>query len=324
MLSSNLGNLLALQTNSMHVLENRFTPGSLRPETLARLAGPVNILLIVLLAHALARLTLVLLPLPQPVIMQTTTAPTTTAPAANPTTVDYQAIADWHLFGTVDADQPAPTPVVQVTETRLNLKLVGVLYSENAEQTRALIAEGSTPERSFTLGDTLSGGVKVEQILRDKVILSRNGQLESLSMPVESDSNAPAGFYPPAVATTPDGSSDGSDSNFNQTVNAGAVAAQLREAASTRADALQDLAFANPYVESGQFLGFRLRPGRNRALLGQLGLRGGDIITEINGRPLNSPSQGLLLMEELLQADQISAKVLRNGVEIPFTFYLNQ
>jgi general secretion pathway protein C len=64
-------------------------------------------------------------------------------------------------------------------------------------------------------------------------------------------------------------------------------------------------------------------PGRDQQLLRQLGLRGGDIITQVNGVRLDSPSQGVTLLQEVLDADQVAIQVQRAGTEIPFTFLLN-
>jgi general secretion pathway protein C len=85
---------------------------------------------------------------------------------------------------------------------------------------------------------------------------------------------------------------------------------------------LEDVAFASPYILNGQFLGFRLRPGRDRQLMQQLGLSNGDVITEVNGSRLNNPMQGFAMLQELTRAERISVRVLRNGAEIPLAFSL--
>ncbi len=106
-------------------------------------------------------------------------------------------------------------------------------------------------------------------------------------------------------------------------IDASAVAERLRGEVMTRPQALEDIAFASPYVQNGQFIGFRLRQGRDQKLLRQLGLNSGDVVTEINGSRLNSPAQGLTLLQEVLSADRINVRVLRNGAEIPLTFSLS-
>ena len=106
-------------------------------------------------------------------------------------------------------------------------------------------------------------------------------------------------------------------------IDASAIAQRLRGEMATRPQALEDVAFASSYVQNGQFVGFRLRPGRDQQLLRQLGLNSGDVITEINGSRLNNPMQGFSVLQEVMSADQVSVRVLRSGAEIPLTFSLS-
>ena len=47
------------------------------------------------------------------------------------------------------------------------------------------------------------------------------------------------------------------------------------------------------------------------------------LIDDVNGTRLNDPATGFALLQELVNADQFTVQVLRNGNEIPFTFYAN-
>jgi general secretion pathway protein C len=108
-----------------------------------------------------------------------------------------------------------------------------------------------------------------------------------------------------------------------ESIDASPIATHFRHKITTHPQGLEDLALATPYVQSGQFRGFRLRPGRDRELLTRLGLRAGDVITAVNGTRLNDPSQGLGILQQLVSANQVNVQVLRNGAEIPLTFILN-
>lgn len=297
----------------------RFFTGNIRPEALARLTLPINVLLIVLLAQDLARLSWILLPLPSisPVTIGESHHSPTSAANTNTPETDYGVIADWHLFGRIQAAKPEPPPVITAPETKLNLRLVGTFYTQNGGKARALIAEGSGEVRSYPVGAELPGGARLEQILRDRVVLSRNGQLETLSLPQETggvETTPEIGLATPPV-------NGAETANPGVTIDASAIAARFRESITTEPEALQDLALVDPYIQNGQFMGFRLRPGRDRRLLQQLGLRSGDVITEVNGTPLNDPATGFALLQDALSADRVTIQVLRNGAEIPFTFY---
>lgn len=108
-----------------------------------------------------------------------------------------------------------------------------------------------------------------------------------------------------------------------QVIDATAVAQQLRDEAAARPQVLENIAFASPYVQNGQFIGFRLRPGRDRELMRRLNLNSGDVITEVNGTRINNPMQGFAILREVLSADRINVRVLRDGTEIPLLFSLN-
>lgn len=296
----------------------RFFPSN--PEALARFAPLVNSFLIILLAHSLATLSWDLLypslSLPDPAIEESVISPST--PIKNGQGVDFTIIAGWHLFGQADTVVSAPTPV-EAPETKLNLKLVGIFFAEDNTRALALIAEPNGEEHSYRVGDLLPGGARLEQVFRDYIVLQRNGRQEKLSLPKESadiDAASTASKTPPYQTSKPDTAST------VQTIDARAIASRLRGEVVTRPQALQDLALATPYMENGQFKGFRLRPGKDRALFQQLGLRVGDIITQINGSPLESPAQGLSLLQELLSTNQVNLQVVRRGNEIPLNFFL--
>ncbi|HSA46543.1 MAG TPA: hypothetical protein P5552_08575, partial [Candidatus Competibacteraceae bacterium] len=132
---------------------------------------------------------------------------------------------------------------------------------------------------------------------------------------------APSILPEPALESAPEPGA--TTFNAPQVIDASAVAERLRGEVASRPQALEEIAFASPYVQNGQFMGFRLRPGRDRSLFQQLGLNGGDVLTEINGTRLSSPAQGLAILQELMSASRIDVRVLRNGAEVPLTFTLD-
>jgi general secretion pathway protein C len=269
-----------------------------RPETLGRLAGPVNLLLVVTLAHQLADLTLRLLPLSEPVATPVSVVRDGTAPAS--INSDHSRIADWQLFGPPEAAAPVQTPV-QTPETRLDLRLAGIIY--RGATPLALIAEGNRAETVHRIGDRI-GDARIERILPDRVLLARSNGLEALSLPREAiNQGADAGAGSGMVEATP-------------------IPQRLRQALEGDPQALQQLARAAPYIEDGRFIGLQLRPGRDRELLGQLGLRSGDVLTALNGVRLTDPVQGLRLMRELLQFGRVDATIRRGDSEIPMSFVL--
>lgn len=71
----------------------------------------------------------------------------------------------------------------------------------------------------------------------------------------------------------------------------------------------------SPRRENGQLIGFAVKPGTNRALFNQTGLKSGDVVTAINGMPLNNNAASRQAMQGLVNASSASLTVLRGGQE---------
>ena len=107
--------------------------------------------------------------------------------------VNIDELAGWELFGSAAI---APEAVPEETaaaageldgiennarETRLNLKLQGIVSSSEAEQARAII-ESRNQQEQYAVGDELPAGrgVKLAKILRDRVVIDNQGTYELL------------------------------------------------------------------------------------------------------------------------------------------------
>ncbi len=309
----------------------KYAPAALhRPDGWLRVAVAfVNAILVIALARALAGLTLAILagpvlpPTRSPALAEL--APGSDAPAPS-RPAEGAVIGTWHLFGQAEFGRPVEAPPVPLPTTPLKLRLVGVFFMEQgSDRALALIADDNGLERGYRLGEPVPGGARLQRIQRDHVVISRNGREEVLKLPRLGDEvpeTAPMSAPPNAPGSTIEPMAEPAASGDARVIDASAVAERLRGDMMTQPRALEDIAFASPYLQNGQFVGFRLREGRDPKLLGQLGLRGGDVVTAINGSRLSSPVQGLALLRQVLGADQVNVRVLRSGVEIPLTFSL--
>lgn len=109
--------------------------------------------------------------------------------AQKPATKTYSArhINQWHLFGQAQKQQSktAPAPIT-APETRLNLKLNGIIASDGENTAGAIIEKSVGKQEYFSIGDSISNGVTLKEVYKDRVILSRNNRLETLSLPKTS------------------------------------------------------------------------------------------------------------------------------------------
>ncbi len=275
------------------------------------------LLAVLLISHALAGLTWQLL---TPLLEQDTIPAAASMPsgrlAAPDTRADLASVADLQLLGRAEEAEVAAPVVVDAPETRLNIALKGVLSRPHSEDARALIAVGNDDEKPFRVGDSLSAGAVLHEILKDRVILQRAGRFETLTLPKERmDIAASASPASSATALAPRGRVGG----------AGGVSQQLRELRDTLIQSPQDamrLVNVQPVMEDGRLKGYSVRPGQDRRLFGRVGLRPGDVVTAVNGIPLNDPGQLGGLYQELASANRIQIAVERRGRSTELTLDL--
>lgn len=209
-----------------------------------------------------------------------------------------QAVANAHLFGHAEAPRDdLAAAAADAPETRLNLKLRGILAADDPEYSRAIITSGNQ-DKVYSVGDAVAGGASVEAVLADRVLLRRGGQLETLRLPRESmDSGVTMTEAAPEPPPTqaPD-------------------MADLRAEIAADPTKLSELIRYSPVLEDGAVRGYRIYPGRDRARFSQLGLQPGDIVTAINGVDLSDPRQAAEMMNSLTDASDVTLTVERNGV----------
>lgn len=218
--------------------------------------------------------------------------------AASPESM--QAIAAMHLFGTAEtADNAIAAAAADAPETRLNLKLRGVLASNDPALSRAVISSGSD-EKVYSIGAAVPGGATLEAVLADRVILRRAGRLETLRLPREgvdgSISYAETGMEPAEAEREPDSG-----------------IAQMREEIMDDPTRLAELLRYSPVLEGGTIRGYRVYPGRDRASFAQLGLQPGDIVTAINGTPLSDPGRAMEMLNNMTDQSNVVLTVERDG-----------
>lgn len=70
-----------------------------------------------------------------------------------------------------------------IQQSMLNLKVVGIIYSEQEGHSAAIIRTPDEKELLFHVGDALPGGVIIKKITPEGVLVGREGGLERLSLP---------------------------------------------------------------------------------------------------------------------------------------------
>ena len=289
-----------------------------------RLPWVAAVLLTVLLAQGLATLTWELLPRPAIQAIPISNTGSLRAPAQRQQDQQQaRQLAQWHLFG--ETPKAAPPPINRVTEapdTRLNLKLLGVLASANPSGARAIISDGKGQEDAYAIGENLPGNAVLREIYADRVILEHRGRLETLRLPKEAEQGVNVSVGRSAEANLPKGGVGVLDT---ATAEPSALLRQYREALVSDPQSLMSLVQAVPELDkaTGRLKGYRISPGRDRQLLGRFGLVNGDIVTAVNGVPLDNPIKGLEILRDLTTASSVNLDVERKGVMQSFTFQVD-
>lgn len=270
----------------------------------------VSLGLIVAIAWALARLTWLAVPTADGASRVAAPASVVTAAAPGRTSAVELAdkVAAMHLFGQANVAARGDEPV-NAPETNLNLTLHGIIAADDPDESRAIIAagSGSGTAKSYRIGASVPGGATIHGIYADRVILSRNGHLETLKLPRESDSG---GSRIVRVAPTPSVAARSSirPSGRPHPVSPRHVPPRLRHI-----KALGQMVRAQRAVVNGKLVGYKLYPGSNPAAFLSSGLKPGDVVTEVNGQPLSNPASLMALMAKTGGGKPVSLTVKRDG-----------
>jgi general secretion pathway protein C len=263
-----------------------------------RLPFWVSLIFVILIAYYLARITWMLYPASDETLWVPPQSIATGQAVARQGAADerYDAVIAAHLFGIAAESGAATAPIEteDAPDTRLNLKLRATVATTETEIAHAIIADVSGNEKVYFMKDSLPGGATLHRVHTDRVILNRGGVLEALRLPKEF-SGSP---IPPARPV-------------NERTSTAATNAQ--ELLSQNAATFTEIIRPQPFMPNGQLKGYRVFPGRNRQQFISLGLRPGDLVTEINGVALNDPAQGMEIFRSLGESTDVSVTIERNG-----------
>lgn len=266
----------------------------------ARLPPLVALLLVIVLAQQSAALLWTLVPLPATAAWTPAPALVASGPAKQAFNID--ALANAHVFGQHQA-QASTATLVNAPDTQLNFTLLGILAGTRDKESRALIAKDNADEGAYSIGDDVSPGVTLQAIFLDRVILARQGRLETLRL----DKDAPSNAVIPTLASASNEPVEGSPA-------AAQMLANIKQQVITDPSKAANFIRVQPLTGEGGIKGYRVYPGPERGAFNAAGLKPGDVVTGINGSPLNDPAQALQLLQSLTQSSSMSLTIDRGGV----------
>lgn len=288
-----------------------------------RLRAAIYALLILMLASGLAQLTWQLLPKPPldaPLLISTSSGKTTAETA--PSNIQQQ-IPMWHLFGKAEVKTfTAPVPE-DLPETTLRLTLRGMIASSDPKMARAIIADPAKKENFYKIGEKLPGNAILTEIFGDRIIIKRGNNYETLTLPKDSLDLAVTMPNAAARQNTNRRHTSNGRSSTRQTGTKNYTLKEYRDTLLSDPQKVSDLVRLSQAKKNGKFVGYTLNPGRDPRFLSRYGLVPGDVVTEINGVKLDSPTKGFSLMKDLKSADTLNLVVDRDGIQQRFTLPIN-
>ena len=197
-------------------------------------------------------------------------------------------IVNAHLFGAA----AGATGGANAPPTTMSLILAGVIADNDPSKGQAIIGESAAAAKLYSVNGVIPGGARLHAVYSDRVLLERNGALETLALPRNALRGATTSVARPAPAPT---------------------ATALRENPSL----LAGLVRVQPVFTQGKMSGYRIFPGgpSGTTAFNQLGLRPGDLIVAVNGTTLEDPARAMEVLQTLSSSGSATVTVSRNGVD---------
>jgi general secretion pathway protein C len=224
----------------------------------------------------------------------------------------YQAIVDRNIFNIGDqaAGQEA-APVAKgvdlenLEQTELKLRLWGTVTRKDGVA-YAVIEDSKTRQQDlYRTGDPIQTAT-VKLILREKVVLNVEGRDEILTMEE-------------AVAKKSSGRASRQRDIRASKLPVSAYPRQINLNREKIESAMQDLgqlmqqATIRPHIEDGRSAGISITGIKPNAIFRKMRLRNGDVITGVNGNPIESVEDAISVFEDLSTAAEIKLEIKRRG-----------
>ncbi len=180
-----------------------------------------------------------------------------------------------------------------ISPNSLQLVLVATSPGRHAREGTASLGTDPRNPQTYAAGATVVNGAVLAEIHRDHVVLELDGKRSVLA--IGAQRAAP------------------SDSPALMVGGAEVVTRPLDTFPSSRED-LSEIIRPEPFYEREEFAGIKVLPGRNSSRLDVLGLKTGDIIRTIEGKPMRSVDAGWQLLDDALStASSIVVSIERDG-----------
>ena len=207
--------------------------------------------------------------------------------------------------------------------SQLRLQLLATMESDDPTWSMATIRDlDSNSLGPYTANEQVRPGVTILAVERGRVVLLNEGRREFITLGAEPPAPAP---NKPAPATKPTAKKPGRGSvaldGAEQAIdcaneNSCTVDRKFVDKLMKNPQQLMSQARMYPITQDGETQGFRVSGVRSGSLATMLGLKNGDVVSEINGSKLGTIDDALAMYQKLRRASHLSVTVQRGGAVI--------
>jgi general secretion pathway protein C len=141
------------------------------------------------------------------------------------------------------------------------------------------------------------GGAQLHSVYADRVIIDRGGALESVFLPRRSSGGSVPAPPPPVAMGNPN----------DQAIE------RMRRLVADDPGLISQVMRPQAVFAGGKMRGFRVYPGANRQAFARMGLRAGDLVTAVNGTPLDDKDRAEEIFGTLSTSSEARVSITRNG-----------
>lgn len=227
---------------------------------------------------------------------------------------------EYALFGAEPEPGAAPVQAKPMPERRpvapsepVRLKLFGTIASSDPAKSLAVLSVKDAKADIYRVGAELQSGVILKEVRGWSIVVTAGTEEQVIWMIEESErrSMSPqSASFPVTQGAAPAGFAEERRIDDTDLVK---KLEGYREELSANPIALVDRLRASVVQRDGQPYGMRLRPGTDRALLGQLGLRPGDILISVNGIEVNDMANLPDVLNQLKTGQEFVLDIERGG-----------
>ena len=211
----------------------------------------------------------------------------------------FQVITGRNLFGSLDktSEDVNEEEIEELELTSLKIALLGTVTG--SEQNAFAVIEETDKRKQglYKIGDSVQNAT-VKKILREKVVLRVGTKDEILTMEESAASRRDKRRRP-----------------LKSTERGNTITVSRKDIQNSLKDInnLMSQVRIRPHFKDGKSDGLSVSRIKGGSIFSKLGLRNGDIVQKINGEPINSPDEVLVLYEKLKSGSRVSLEVTRKG-----------